>query len=125
MIFSHSTSHPSPRLYLAFRVNLLANSGFVRLRWQLPGSSRDPLAGNSFFQKDIEARLNLLGLPRTNPLSVLAVEVLPGPLNFPPNVKSPGRDDSVVEDKEDPVGCNLGLRRFLRTSPLTAVPAIC
>jgi hypothetical protein len=89
------------------------------------GASRDPLAGNSFFQKDIEARLNLLGLPRTNPLSVLAVEVLPGPLNFPPNVKSPGRDDSVVDDQEDPVGGDLGLRRFLRTSPLTEVPAIC
>ncbi|MBV8968673.1 MAG: hypothetical protein JO331_06365 [Verrucomicrobia bacterium] len=89
------------------------------------GASRDPLAGNSFFQKEIEARLNLLGLPRTSPLSVLAVEVLPGPLNFPPNVKSPGRDDSVVDDQEDPVGGDLGLRRFLRTSPLTAVPAIC
>jgi hypothetical protein len=89
------------------------------------GFARDPLAGNVFPERDIEARLRLLNLPRTNPLSVLAVEVLPGPLNFPSNIKEPGEGDAVSNDTEDPVGTDLGLRRILRTSPLTAVPGIC
>ena len=89
------------------------------------GAARDPLAGTLFPEKDIEARLQLLNLPRTNPLSVLAVEVLPGPLNFPPNVKNPTVPDPAAGADEDPVGANLGLRRILRTSPLAAVPSIC
>ena len=89
------------------------------------GLARDPLAGILFPEKIIEERLALLGLPRTNPLSVLAVEVLPGPLNLPPNLKDFAGKDVAANDQEDPVGTNLGLRRILRTSPLTAVPAIC
>jgi hypothetical protein len=89
------------------------------------GPARDPLAGILFPEKDIEARLSLLNLPRTNPLSVLAVEFLPGPLNFPANVKNPTVQDPAASAEEDPVGGNLGLRRILRTSSLTAVPAIC
>jgi len=90
------------------------------------GSTRDPLAGITFPEDVIEARLALLDLPRTTSLSVLAVEVLPGPLNFPANLKNnAGGQEAVASTQEDPVGANLGLRRILRTSPLTAVPAIC
>jgi hypothetical protein len=89
------------------------------------GSARDPLAGILFPEKVIEARLHLLNLPRTTSLSVLAVEVLPGPLNFPANLKNPAGEEAAAGTQEDPVGANLGLRRILRTSPLTAVPAIC
>jgi hypothetical protein len=84
------------------------------------GPTRDPRGRGIFAQKEILTRLQLLGLPETTSLSVLAVEILPGPLNgpkFSPN-------DHVAVD-EDPVGANLGQRRILRTSPLTAVPATC
>jgi hypothetical protein len=76
-------------------------------------------------QKGIEASLALLSLPRTSPLSVLAVELLPGPLTV---LEAPGRPPhtpSDAERAEDPLGTNLGLRRIMRTSPLTAVPVIC
>jgi hypothetical protein len=46
-------------------------------------------------------------------------------LNFPANVKTPTVQDPAASAEEDPVGGNLGLRRILRTSSLTAVPAIC
>jgi hypothetical protein len=76
------------------------------------GSARDPLAGIVFPERDIEARLRLLNLPRTNALSVLAVEVLPGPLNFPSHIKEPGEGDSVSNDQEDPVGTDL-VQRYI------------
>ena len=95
--------------------------------------NRDPLARTEFPQATVNDLLKLLGLPVTTPLSVLAVEVLPGPLR----VRRPGEDYpgaleqeatdtvGVVYEGEDPLGAELGLRRILRTSPLTAVPAIC
>ena len=89
------------------------------------GSGREPRAGHNFSQKEIEASLELLGLPRTSPLSVLAVELLPGPLTVR---EGPGRaplTPTPEEIAEHPLGANLGLRRIMRTSPLTAVPAIC
>jgi hypothetical protein len=68
-------------------------------------------------------------------LSVLAVEVLPGPLhieNTGGNQPAPQVVERIdapapasVAPPEDPLGTDLGLRRILRTSPLTAVPAIC
>ena len=84
-----------------------------------------PRATHGFLQTDIEARLVLLGLPRTSPLSVLAVELLPGPLNVNEGPGLPPRHPTDTERLEDPLGANLGMRRILRTSPLTAVPAIC
>jgi len=62
-----------------------------------------------FTQDAIISRLRLLGLPLNAPLSVVTIELLPGPYS-PFN---------------DPVGKDLGQVRFLRTSPLTAVPEIC
>jgi len=89
------------------------------------GSGRESRAGHGFPQKDIEARLALLGLPRTSPLSVLAVELLPGPLTVREAPGRPPHTPSDAEQAEDPLSANLGLRRIMRTSPLTAVPAIC
>lgn len=89
------------------------------------GSTRDPLAVARFPEKIIDESLALLGLPLTSPLSVLAVEMLPGPLNFPVNLPAGAARAAATEVPEDPLGANLGLRRILRTSPLTAVPAIC
>ena len=56
----------------------------------------------------VEQILASLALPPTQPLSVVVVETLPdlGNLN-------------------DPIGGDLGQVRLLRTSPLTAVPALC
>ena len=84
------------------------------------GAALGPLARVTFREPDIETRLALLGLPRTSPLSVLAVEVLPGPLSF--NQEFEGHREP---QGEDPLGTGLGSRRILRTSPLTAVPATC
>ena len=50
-----------------------------------------------------------MGLAADAPLSALAVETMPEP-------------DSPYQD---PVGVDLGQVRFLRTSTLTPVPAIC
>jgi hypothetical protein len=95
--------------------------------------NRDPLAGVTFAQPAIEDLLTLLGLPATTPLSVLAIEILPGPLSVAltgpagaaPKFAAAGAAPASVAEQEDPLGANLGLRRILRTSPLTAVPAIC
>ncbi|HLI10048.1 MAG TPA: hypothetical protein VKY65_00485 [Alphaproteobacteria bacterium] len=90
------------------------------------GSSREPRAGIRFPEKLIDGRLALLGLPATTSLSVLAVEILPGPLSFPAGLARSAQDGAASgAAPEDPLGANLGLRRILRTSPLTAVPAIC
>jgi hypothetical protein len=89
------------------------------------GPSRDVRAGILFPEEVIDARLGLLGLTATTSLSVLAVEVLPGPLTFPTDLPNINRQPAAVGAQEDPLGANLGLRRILRTSPLAAVPAIC
>ena len=108
-------------------------------------SGREPRAGIVFAQQQIDERLALIGLPPTTGLSVLAVELLPGPLNvtLPEQPGVPGVNltaagapvagtfDAVrdgmrnVEQAEDALGRELGLRRILRTSPLTAVPSTC
>ena len=87
------------------------------------GLNREPRGTTTFEQKTIESLLSLLGLPTTSPLSVLAVEVLPGPIHRPADV--PRVAPNVPAVTEDPLGRQLGLRRILRTSPLVAVPAIC
>ena len=62
-----------------------------------------------FPQDEIVQRLSRLGLPLDSSLSVIAVELLP----------------ELKSDFADPLGRDLGQVRILRTSPLTAVPAIC
>jgi len=89
------------------------------------GASIGPLARVVFGEHDIELRLSRLGLPKASPLSVLAVEVLPGPLNIPDRLQGHGVPGAEHNRNEDPLQTGLGTRRILRTSPLTAVPAIC
>ena len=57
---------------------------------------------------EIRAALEALAFEDSAPLSVLAVEL------FPQDVEPP-----------DPLGADLGTKRILRTSALTAVPAVC
>jgi hypothetical protein len=57
---------------------------------------------------EVDRLLGLLALDSETPLSCLAVETLPG--------------DQPIRD---PVGEGLGYERFLRTSPLTPIPAVC
>jgi hypothetical protein len=97
--------------------------------------NRDPRAGFIFPQAAVDGWLKLLGLPATTPLSVLAVEILPGPLSVPASSSGPAPQERAVgggtatavavAEVEDPLGADLGLRRILRTSPLLAAPSIC
>jgi hypothetical protein len=85
------------------------------------GPALGPLAGTLFDEHGIEARLHRIGLPSTSPLSVLAVEILPGPLNI---ITQDAAAPAPIEG-EDPLQTGLGARRILRSSPLTAVPTMC
>jgi hypothetical protein len=102
--------------------------------------NRDPRAGTKFQNTSIEKLLTVLGLPDATPLSLLAVEILPGPLDVTVDVPgrgpaaglfdtggdgNPDQPPASARSGEDPLGAELGLRRILRTSPLVAVPAIC
>jgi hypothetical protein len=75
------------------------------IRWLPP---RADVGTATWSRDEVVAFLELLGLGPDNPVSCLAVETLPG-------------DEPVP----DPVGSGLGYERFLRTSPLTAVPPLC
>ena len=93
---------------------LLPEDGSLKPNGSPRGQNREPRGAATFVDDNIAAVLRLLGLPPSSPLSVLCVEVLPGPAHT--------RDQPPAED---PLGTELGQRRVLRTSPLTAVPAIC
>ena len=75
-----------------------------------------------FQENEIDQLLRRIGLPKTSALSVLAVEILPGPFNISDQFHPVPRQQ---QEGEDPLQTGLGTRRILRTSPLTAVPAIC
>jgi hypothetical protein len=91
-----------------------------------PVIEETPRAAYPFPEDAIHKRLTQLGLSETSPLSVLAAELLPfdalqesvllpeGPGPPPPPAPAP-----------DPLGADLGTRRILRTSPLTALPSVC
>jgi len=94
--------------------------------------NREPRGYTIFYSaNEINAYLMTLGLPLTSSLSVLAVEVLPGPFSFRTfrggdgRGNAPGDTAGAAVSGEDPLGSQLGARRILRTSPLTPVPAIC
>jgi len=94
--------------------------------------NREPRGAATFQQKEIVAALDLLGLPTTSSLSVLAVELLPGLTHSGDALAIAAPRDSaapVIPEAAavapDPLGLGLGTRRILRTSPLTAAPAIC
>jgi len=101
-----------------------AREGFVVGPGEPPvdrGVNRQPLASVTFEEEVIRIALRRLGLPESSPLSVLAVELLPGDLRKRVFFDS----DRVNPRFEDPLGADLGLRRILRASPLVAVPSIC
>ena len=83
----------------------------------------NPLAGCDFDVATVNSQLALLGLPTSTPLSVLAVEVLPGEPRILNNNNANVKAAQSVS--EDPLGTQLGKRRILRTSPLVAVPSVC
>lgn len=87
------------------------------------GHGLGPVAIAKFPELLVEERLLLLGLPLVTALSVIAVEVLPGPLHLP--VTDRAKAEAATTQTEDPLGAQLGVRRIMRTSPLTAVPSIC
>ena len=96
-----------------------------------PGQPAGPALGPgsigsaTFDQQTVASLLMTISLPATSPLSVLAVEVLPGPITPPtfglPALAAPAAGATT----EEPLGAQLGQRRVLRSSPLVAVPAIC
>jgi hypothetical protein len=99
---------------------VLSAPSFVGAQEML-AQNREPRGSATFDQEQIAALLRHLSLPENAPLSVLAVEVLPGP-----HVTDPALDAQRLQtSEEDPLGRQLGRRRILRTSPLTAAPAIC
>jgi hypothetical protein len=90
----------------------------------LPLSAETPRAGYEFSESAIRDRLLGFGLSETNPLSGLAVELLPfdeEPADLQPEAANPTAATALA----DPLGAQLGTRRILRTSPLTAVPSVC
>jgi hypothetical protein len=92
-------------------------------------SAGGPRAYREFPQKEVTAWLHLLGLSQTSSLSVLAVELLPFGQVQTRTEDSPAAAPTGTADaapvSADPLGADLGSRRILRTSPLTALPAIC
>jgi hypothetical protein len=89
--------------------------------------NREPRGTGTFAAPQIVSVLALLGLPANSPLSVLCIEVLPGPLHVAQTFTAAvgGGLAAAAVAPEDPLGSALGQRRILRTSPLIAVPAIC
>jgi hypothetical protein len=79
--------------------------------------------GAPFPQKEVIAILGELGLPPNTPTSVLAVELFNNEAAVMPYDSGINLAEAAVQ--EDPLGVNLGARRVLRVSPLTAVRAVC
>jgi hypothetical protein len=117
---------------------------------QLQSAGRDPRARIVWEEVTIRDALSMLGLAVTSPLSTLAVELLPGrgrnvSSQLIDRLEAGGADFSAAQvladeqraleaadaeavataTKEDPLGSNLGKRRILRVSPLTALPTVC
>jgi hypothetical protein len=84
--------------------------------------NREPRGTTMFAQTGIATMLSQLGLPETSPVSVLAVEVLPGRPHVVDTNTAVRAESAIIND---PLGSQLGQRRILRTSPLTAAPSIC
>jgi hypothetical protein len=84
--------------------------------------NREPRGTATFVQTDIATMLSQLGLPATSPISLLAVEILPGRPHIVDRGTVVAAESIIIND---PLGSQLGQRRILRTSPLTAAPSIC
>jgi hypothetical protein len=84
-----------------------------------------PFAGHEFPEATILRRLIALGLSRTSPLSALAVELLPYDTTGDTGSLDAVGSTTLDTQTADPLGAQLGTRRILRTSPLTALPSVC
>jgi hypothetical protein len=73
-------------------------------------SDTNPIGVATFPEAEVTTLLAEYTLPVNSPLSVLAVELLPGP---------------IESNLPDPLGSELGLQRILRTSPLVKVAETC
>jgi hypothetical protein len=79
-----------------------------------------------FAETAVEALLTKLQLRTNTPVSVLAVELFNGEANVVQQLAGQvAAAPSAVAAEGDPLGADLGARRVLRVSPLTAVPAVC
>lgn len=105
---------------------------------QIPGPAGTTYSGSAgqqslipvygvFAEAQVEALLQQLQLPKNTPLSVLAVELFNGEANVIPPPAGPqmAAAPAAVAVQADPLGADLGARRVLRVSPLTAVRAVC
>jgi hypothetical protein len=90
-----------------------------------PGQTPAIPVSTVFPQNDVVAALKKLGLPSNTPTSVLAVELFNGEANVIPTNTIGFAEAQVVVQGPDPLGADLGSRRVLRVSPLTAVRAVC
>lgn len=79
-----------------------------KLRLEASRGSADFSGTATWSQFEISSLLQAVGLGPEAPLSVLAVEILPG-----------------TQPVTDPLGTDLGAERILRTSPLVPVSSIC
>lgn len=93
-------------------------------RGGLPLPTETPRAGYEFGQSAIRDRLFRFGLSENSPLSGLAVELLPFDEESA-DLKPEATNSTAATAEADPLGAQLGTRRILRTSPLTAVPSVC
>jgi hypothetical protein len=93
----------SQRNILLSRLVLMRNDEIERVMTLTSG-----MAGAVWASSQVEALLADLALPPDAPLSTLVVETLPD-----------------IGELTDPLGGDLGNVRILRTSPLTAIPALC
>ena len=80
----------------------------IRQKADMGRGAVSPRGDARWSQAEIELALASLGLPKSSPLSVLAIELLP-----------------EVNRAPDPVGSDLGSTRILRTSRLVSVPPVC
>jgi len=80
-----------------------------------------------FAKTTVEALLKKLQFPINTPVSVLAVELFNGEANvIPPQFAGQSTAaPAAVALQADPLGVDLGARRVLRVSPLTAVRPVC
>ncbi|HXJ80641.1 MAG TPA: hypothetical protein VMS64_18425, partial [Candidatus Methylomirabilis sp.] len=95
----------------------------------LPVTQRDRMGYSVFAMSDVQELLRLLGLPLNSPLSVLAVELLPGGVGNDVS-QTPGTVPlPAPHPPADPLGAELGIdgrpQRILRVSTLVPVAARC
>ncbi|MDH6243827.1 hypothetical protein [Mycobacterium sp. OTB74] len=109
--------------------NILLTHAHGTMPTLTPVIEETPRAAHPFPEDTINRRLIELGLPETSPLSVLAVELLPFDVFLEevvvPVEGSGSGTPPPPAPTPDPLGADLGTRRILRTSPLTALPSVC